>query len=189
MDSKAQTVIKDLRKTILFLIIFISVVVFCAAGYFAGGIAGTGIAKAIKAQEELRLLKQEIAETKVEVTEDILSDWDMLQMAIVKTESDFKPEVAGESGRGIFQATSVYVAEVNRILGKEKYTHQDALDPVKSKEMFDVIQSTYNPDSLVAKAIQLHNPTGGEIYRNKVMQNLNFIRRYENIRRVIKQPL
>lgn len=177
MGNRVQDV-TERRLTTLFLTIFFSLLLlFSVTGYFVGNLA----------RQELTSLEQEPV-ANVEVDTDRLSDWDMLQMAIVKTESDFKSEVAGESGKGIFQATSIYVAEVNRILGEEKYTHQDALDPVKSKEMFDVIQSTYNPDSLVAKAIQLHNPTGGEVYKNKVMQNLNFIRRYENVRRVIKQP-
>ena len=179
--------VQDLKKETIFLVVLMIVLLTGIGGYAAGAVVWPQVAEALETDQDLKKQKQEQVIADCPTLEDELSDWDMLQMAIIKTESDFKPEVKGASGTGIFQATTIYVAEVNRLLGKNTYTIQDALDPVKSKEMFDVIQSTYNPDSLISKAIKLHNPDGGESYKNKVMQNFNFIRRYENIRKVIKQ--
>lgn len=176
---------RDIRTAIYVLVTVAALLMFCV-GYLAGILTTLESSKEAKQNQKIEKLQEEEQVTGL-LGEENFSDWDMLQMAIIKTESDFKPRVKGVSGTGIFQATAIYVAEVNRLLGKKKYTIQDALDPVKSKEMFDVIQGTYNPGKLISKAIKLHNPDGGESYRNKVMQNLEFIRRYENIRKVIRQ--
>lgn len=169
-----------MKKVVLAFFLILELILFIGASYI-GGLLAAREALVLQNRKEQQLLEQTLEA-------EPLSDWEMLQMAIVKTESDFKPEVRGTNGWGIFQATTIWVKEVNRILGEDKYELKDALDPVKSKEMFDVIQSTYNPDSLVSKAIQLHNPEGGKAYAGKVMNNLEFIRRYERIRGVLHIP-
>ena len=123
-----------------------------------------------------------------QITSDTLSQWSLLQLAIVKTESEFNTLAVGKSGAvGMYQITGIYVDEVNRILGEQVYSHADAFDFVKSKEMFDIYQGHYNPDKELCKAIYLHNPKGDCIgYSAKVLKNLEEIRKYETIRQIIK---
>lgn len=116
---------------------------------------------------------------------DTLSEWNLLRLAIVKTESDFNPITVGKSGDvGLYQITKIYVDEVNRILGEQVYSHADAFDFTKANEMFDIYQGYYNPNKELGKAICLHNPKGDCIcYSAKVLRNMDEIKRYEEIRR------
>lgn len=102
-----------------------------------------------------------------------LSGWDILTLAIIKTESEFDSTAVGKDGfdRGILQIRPVYVAEANRILGIERYTHEDAFSVKKSLEMYSIIQEHYNPEHDVQRAIKLHNPNAGLWYSDKVMRN------------------
>ena len=103
-------------------------------------------------------------------------------MAMVLTESRGNPLAVGkDNDRGILQLRPIYVREANRIAGTD-YTHDDAYDIEKSLEMFAIVQGRYNPDSLIDKAIRLHNPgSSGKAYR----QNLELVRRMEEVRKAI----
>lgn len=118
---------------------------------------------------------------------DYLSEWDMMQLAIIKTESEFDELAVGKSGDlGLYQITEVYVEEVNRILGEPIYAHTDAFDPWRAIQMFGIYQNYYNPDRDIYRAINLHNPNGDSIgYSVKVLRNLERIRKYEEVRRQI----
>lgn len=117
-----------------------------------------------------------------------LSDWEMLKLAIIKTESNFDSLAVGKTkDLGIFQITPIYVSEVNRILGEEKYCHADAFNPTKSLEMFSIYQGEKNPTNDLATAISLHNPNGGNAYARKVKRNLAQIKEYEEYRTLIQQ--
>ena len=79
-----------------------------------------------------------------------------------------------------------FVHEVNRLLGKEGYTHLDAFDVEKSIEMFNIVQDGHNPDKSISKAIAVHNPGGNSIgYGKRVYQNLAFVKRYEEMRKIL----
>lgn len=113
-----------------------------------------------------------------------LSDWAALQLAIAMTESRFNPSITGKhDDRGIFQATPTYIREVNRLVGEQIYSHDDAYDIEKSVEMFNIIQGHYNKDKDINKAIHLHNK--GKYYPAKVKKNLEFIHRMENVRNAV----
>lgn len=116
-----------------------------------------------------------------------LTEWEMLEMAIAKTESEFRQDAVGNAGDiGIFQITPIYVAEVNRILGNKEYYHTDAFDTEKSVRMFSVVQDRRNPDRDVERAIALHNPKGDSIgYTCKVLDNLRYVSRMEDVRAAI----
>lgn len=121
------------------------------------------------------------------VTSNELTEWEVMKMAIIKTESEFDPLAVGKSNDwGIFQITPIYVKEVNRIIGEEKYCHEDAFNPEKSMTMFNVMQSRHNPESDVDKAIASHNPTATSAYSVKVRRNMEFIRQYESLRKLVK---
>lgn len=107
------------------------------------------------------------------IVREPLSGWDILTLAIIKTESEFDSTAVGKDGfdRGILQIRPIYVAEVNRILGIDRYCHDDAFPVQKSLEMFSIIQEHYNPQHDIERAIELHNPTAGLSYSEKVMRN------------------
>lgn len=113
-----------------------------------------------------------------------LTDWQVLQLAIAYTESRFNPAAVGKAqDSGILQITPVYVAEVNRIYGTS-FVLQDAFDPVKSLEMWDLMQAHYNEGRDLERAIALHNRAPQ--YRAAVLQNMEWIRRYEAFRKQLK---
>lgn len=150
---------------------------------FSGGFLIRDIITPVRASSE------SISQTKIVEVYPTLSDWQVLQMAIIKTESDFDSLATGKTGdRGIFQITPIYVKEANRILKEEKYTHEDAYSPKASLEMFNVVQSRHNPSNSSTKAIKLHNPGGDSIgYSKKVQKNVNWITQYEYVRSLVFQ--
>lgn len=116
-----------------------------------------------------------------------LSEWQILELAIIKTESDFNPLARGtHNDLGIFQGTEIWVEDINRIVGDPKYLHFDCLDVDKSLEMFDIFQDYYNPQKDIGLAIAKHNPGGDAVgYSIGVRKNIEWIKRYEEIRRKI----
>lgn len=116
-----------------------------------------------------------------------LSSWQILELAIMKTESDFNSLAVGtHQDCGIFQIVPVYVQEVNRILDTTRYEHSDAFDVGKSVEMFNIYQSKHNSDHDIARAIRIHNPGGDSIgYSRKVMENYRYIASMETARREV----
>ncbi len=119
--------------------------------------------------------------------DNALTDYEVLLLAIAKTESDFDPLARGKADDlGVFQITPVFVREVNRILGDTVYLHEDALDMKKSLEMVTVVQDRYNAEHDITRAIARHNPCGNAIgYARKVRENMAWIRRYEEMRSLI----
>lgn len=109
-----------------------------------------------------------------------LSEWELLQLAIVYTESKFRPEVTGKNqDGGCYQMTPIYVREVNRIAGTD-YTHEDVYDPDKAIEIFGKMQDVKNPDHDIDTAIYFHNKSAS--YKRVVLENLELIKRYETFR-------
>lgn len=113
-----------------------------------------------------------------------LTDWEILELAIIKTESDFNPLARGKANDlGIFQGTEIWVEDVNRIVGEPKYVHTDCLDIDKSIEMFNIIQNHYNPNHDLSIAINKHNPGGDAIgYSIRVRKNIEWVKKYEEIK-------
>lgn len=115
---------------------------------------------------------------------EALSDWEVLELAIMKTESDFNTNARGTRGDlGLFQITEIYVEEVNRLLGEPTYVHTDAFVPERALEMFTIYQDNHNPKHDYIRAINAHNPGGESIgYSQKVLANMEWIKRYEKIK-------
>lgn len=151
------------------------------AAFSAGAFTGQYCQK----DKQEKVVEEKIKEVYVEGEE--LDEWTILQMAIAKTESEYNPEAMGSSGDlGVFQITEIFVHEANRLLGKEMYNHLDAFDIEKSIEMFNVVQDGHNPDKSISKAIAVHNPGGNSIgYGKRVYQNLAFVKRYEEMRKIL----
>lgn len=161
------------------LVFILSMVGFVLAGCLGWWVRG-------KVDEPATLEEQE----EVVVPQDTLGDWEVLQMAIVMTESKFNPKAVGAAGDwGIFQQVPIYVAECNRILELRKeetrYSHEDSFDIDKSIEMFNLLQSHYNPEKDLDKAIRYQNKA--EWYKKRVKENVTFIRQMELVRKQLKE--
>lgn len=128
-------------------------------------------------------VRERVIETKILVPVDTLSDWQILEMAIAFTESRFKTDAMGKAeDTGILQIRPIYIDEVNRLSGRD-YTIEDALDPCMSLEMFNIVQGARNPTKDMEEAIRLHNKS--PYYRKVVLDNVDLIRRAEEMRRKI----
>lgn len=102
--------------------------------------------------------------------------------AIIQVESEGNPNAVSGNSVGAMQITPICVKECNQILkrrnSKKRYSLKDRWSVAKSKEMFLLIQSHFNPTNNVEKAIRSWN--GGmrysvkrtQRYYEKVMANL-----------------
>ncbi len=115
-----------------------------------------------------------------------LSEWETTQLALILTESQMDSLAVGKANDlGILQITPIFVDEVNRLVGKDLFTHQDALSPEKSLQMLAIYQEHKNPTHDTDKAIQLHNPKGGYAYARKVKKNIARVKTYEYYRTLV----
>ena len=115
-----------------------------------------------------------------------LSEWETTQLALILTESQMDSLAVGkDNDLGILQITPIFVDEVNRLVGKDLFTHQDALSPEKSLQMLAIYQEHKNPTHDTDKAIQLHNPKGGYAYARKVKNNIARVKTYEYYRTLV----
>ena len=123
------------------------------------------------------------AQTSVSTT---ISEWETTQLALILTESQMDSLAVGkDNDLGILQITPIFVDEVNRLVGKDLFTHQDALSPEKSLQMLAIYQEHKNPTHDTDKAIQLHNPKGGYAYARKVKKNIARVKTYEYYRNLV----
>ncbi len=93
-------------------------------------------------------------------------NWDPVMDAIIQVESGGNPNAVSGNSVGVMQITPILVEDCNQILEKKKskkrYSLADRYSAKKSKEMFLLIQSYYNPMNNVEKGIRLWN--GGVNY-------------------------
>ena len=111
-------------------------------------------------------------------------DWNPVIDAIIEVESEGNAKAVDKSGKscGILQITPVLVKDCNRILEKQnhrkRYTMKDRFSVKKSKEMFILYQSFYNPKNSVEQAIRSWNGgmgysiRGTQKYFEKVMSKM-----------------
>ena len=108
-------------------------------------------------------------------------DHDAIWHAICQVESSGNPDAhnPGEDARGIAQITPIFVRDINRIVGSDKYTHDDAWCVEKSREMFDIYNRNYHPKGDYERIARCWNggPTGHKkqatvAYWNKVQAQL-----------------
>lgn len=106
-----------------------------------------------------------------------VSEWDIFIEALIQVESEGKADAVGKTNDvGILQITPIYVKDVNRILGEDRYSLSCRTDTEKSLEMFEILQNHYNPDKDIDKAIKLHNPKAPQSYRIKIMNQMELIK-------------
>ena len=93
-------------------------------------------------------------------------DWGPVMDAIIQVESEGNPNAVSGISVGVMQITPILVEDCNNILkqkkSKKRFTLSDRYSVKKSKEMFLLIQSYYNPTNSIEKAIRSWN--GGVRY-------------------------
>lgn len=113
-------------------------------------------------------------------------DWQPVIDAIIQVESNGNPKAKSGNSVGAMQITPILVAQCNIILKERKstkrYTLADRYSVAKSKEMFLLMQSEYNTQNNIEKAIRAWN--GGNNYSVKRTQ-----RYYEKVMRVLNSAM
>lgn len=101
-------------------------------------------------------------------------DWSRVINAIIMVESEGNPNAKSGNQCGAMQITPILVEDCNNILrsrnSSKRFSLADRFSIAKSKEMFLLIQSKYNPTNNVEKAIRSWN--GGVNY------SIRFTQRY-----------
>lgn len=110
-------------------------------------------------------------------------DWTKVIEAIIQVESEGDANAQSGNCCGAMQIAPILVEDCNDILAKRKqkkrFKLSDRFSVSKSKEMFLIIQSHYNPTNNVEKAIRMWNggvrytTRGTQKYYRKVMAQLN----------------
>lgn len=116
-------------------------------------------------------VQAEIALEETEITTSF--DWSKVMNAIIQVESGGDAKAKSGKSVGAMQITPVLVAECNNILrsrrSKKRFKLSDRFSVKKSKDMFLLFQSKYNPKNSVEWAIQSWN--GGLNYSKKRTQH------------------
>lgn len=110
-------------------------------------------------------------------------NWEEVMNAIIQVESNGDANARRGNSVGAMQITPILVLECNQILKKRKskkrYRLSDRLSVAKSKEMFLLFQSAYNPKNSIERAIRSWN--GGLNYSIKCTQ-----RYFEKVMKAMK---
>ena len=137
-------------------------------------------------QENLASVEQELKELKCNPVMDSLSKWDIFTLALMKVESEYKPNAVSSVGaKGYFQFMPIYVNEVNRF-HNTNYVYEDVVKSFElSNEVFILMQEAHNKDYNMDKALTLHN---GEHkwYKKRVYDAMEDIKLYEEMRQKVK---
>ena len=111
-------------------------------------------------------------------------NWGPLMDAITQVESEGNSRAVSGNQCGAMQITPILVEDCNAILKKrgekKRFTLNDRFSVKKSREMFVLIMSHYNPTNSIEKAIRIWN--GGVNYTNKGTQ-----RYYKKVMALYKQ--
>lgn len=110
-------------------------------------------------------------------------NWNPLMDAIIQVESEGNSRAVNGKNCGAMQIRPILVEDCNAILksrgSSKRYTLNDRFNEKKSREMFVLIMSHYNPSNNIERAIRLWNGgvrytvKGTQGYYNKVMRLYN----------------
>ena len=100
-------------------------------------------------------------------------DWSRVMTGIIQVESKGNPKAVSGLSVGVMQITPVLVSDCNRILrrrrSKKRFSLKDRWSVARSKEMFLIFQSFYNPLNDIERAIRSWN--GGSHFSIKRTQH------------------
>ncbi|MCF0202721.1 MAG: transglycosylase SLT domain-containing protein [Bacteroidaceae bacterium] len=126
-------------------------------------------------------VESKVAKKKTEKKAVNPSHWDAVMNAIIQVESGGNSKAVNGRYAGAMQISPVLVKECNNILKNrnvaKRFTLSDRFSVKKSKEMFLLIQSHYNPSNNIEKGIRIWN--GGCNY--KVASTNRYVRRVMNM--------
>ena len=106
---------------------------------------------------------------------------DSFLRAVIRYESNYNPSAVNpvSKARGLLQITPVMIKEVNKY-SDTRYTWNDAFDPMKSIEMWNIIMQAKNPEGYWDKMCRLwfgtgvqYNGMSWEDYYMKVVKLIN----------------
>jgi len=95
------------------------------------------------------------------------TDWEILTLAFIWQESY-------GINKNILQITPIYVRELQN--HGFNYKIEDIYNRSKSIKMFNDMNDLYNPQHDFIDAITLHNPRGGNTYKNGVLQKYHILK-------------
>lgn len=117
--------------------------------------------------------------------EDSLTEWDMFTLALIGVESTFdSTALSDKDARGFLQLTSVWVDEVNRLCATS-YSYEDAWRTESAVELYELMQDHKNPGRDLETAIRLHNPRAGRWYARRIYREMEKVRAYEKVRKIL----
>lgn len=123
-------------------------------------------------------------EIKIKERVDTLTDWQIMIMAMVGVESEYNAKITNNGASGYLQITPIYVKEVNNLTdNKYEFDIEHTFNPYRTFHMFEIMNNYHNTERDIDKAIKLHNPGGGEQYKNKVKKRMAQIKAYEKTRK------
>lgn len=146
----------------------------------------------IKVEEERAKAKESKDSVYIEVVDSIPQDcsceyeeedkeWNKFIKALILIESGGKHDAVGtKDDVGVLQITPILVDDANRIIGYDKYTYEDRYDSVMSVEMFNVIQSYYNPTRDIHLALKIWNSKAPVSYHTKVIECYEMLKTQKN---------
>ena len=100
-------------------------------------------------------------------------EWQIFTIAVAMQESRWSATARNGDAIGFLQIRPICVNEANRILGREKYRHEDCWSKEVSVEIWNVIQNHHNPDHDHDKAIDIWNPNHPDSYKDGVQLYYN----------------
>lgn len=110
-------------------------------------------------------------------------DWGRVLKAIAYVESNGNPRAVSGDQVGLLQIRPIMVRDCNRILEKrgssKRYSLRDRYNPVKSREMFVLYQSHYNPHGDAAKYNGRLAKTDAKATRSKLKRFLDKVFKVE----------
>lgn len=141
-----------------------------------------------KYKDNINSLEEVIANQKVVIDSLFIplikkeKDWNLFIEALIWVESKNDVNAVNErtGASGILQIMPVLIDDVNRICGYDKYTLDDRFNAKKSREIFDIIQSVYNPDKDLNLALVIWNSRASWEYHNKVLTRYNKLLKLNN---------
>lgn len=162
-----------MRTMITFVIVLVS---FLLLTYFLLSILQTPVPSKGNIDNE--------SKTEVSMVPQRLTEWEIFKVALAWVESELDSTVCREdtNAGGILQLTPIYIKEVNRLLGYDKWVIDDRLDPTKSFQIFEDMMSYKNPSRDIDTAIKIHNPKAGKWYYKRVLKRMGQVKNYENVR-------
>ena len=103
-------------------------------------------------------------------------NFDDLLAAIAQVESGGDPNAFNEreSAAGLYQIRPIYLKDVNRLLGYQKYSLKDRYDPTKSECMVFIYLRHYGQNKSIEQMAAIHNsgPRGHiKLKTSKQVQN------------------